>query len=685
MAILSNQQAAEVIKKPTNTVELKKAVDKKYRNNLHTEAVVVKDAASIYKAKSHLNFLSWVETLLGQKQNYERYRALYKPPVATNELTESIFQEFRKIFDSQDPFSKFVFNQPELEQDFAEYRNSINDKEFMEQKGFSTFKSSIDSFLVVDMKSVQMDENGLPIVGDDDDPLTEPYPYIVDIEKVVDVQATRNVVKSMEDRQEYSFAIEYFVFHETANKIIVIDDIRYMTFVKNENDSDFIFESEFIHDLGFCPVKSFYNTPLNEKADILKLNPIDKSLSELDWLLFWKLARKYLELYAPFPIIVKFKERCNYIDQEHNARCKQGIIEYKDLSTGDRKMKVCPSCSEKIAPGPGNVTEVDVPQDKDDVNLIANSVNIVGPDEVSLNYVKAREEELEQSIFYKSVGRGQDMQNNQAQNELQVKSQYESRHTVLMGIKTNFEIVHFFMLDTMARLRYGDAYQGGVLSYGTEFFIKDVHVQEEEYENAKKNGLPMHELKQRRSMIYQTKYKNNPDKLMRIEILSQLEPYPDLTIAEMTTVNQLAPLRTEDVLLKINFNNLIDRFEREQSSILQFGSALDMDRRIQLIREELQSYIAEMYPEGDDGGGQGSRQDIEAQARANLKGSVGGIQGVLSIQQSVVAGTTPADAAVAVMKEFFGFDDAKARSLLPDPNAKPPAPTQLPPTPESGS
>jgi hypothetical protein len=53
--------------------------------------------------------------------------------------------------------------------------------------------------------------------------------------------------------------------------------------------------------------------------------------------------------------------------------------------------------------------------------------------------------------------------------------------------------------------------------------------------------------------------------------------------------------------------------------------------------------------------------DIEAEAKANLKGSVGGVQGILQIQKSVTDGVTDYNAALAILDLIYGIslDDAK--------------------------
>ena len=62
--------------------------------------------------------------------------------------------------------------------------------------------------------------------------------------------------------------------------------------------------------------------------------------------------------------------------------------------------------------------------------------------------------------------------------------------------------------------------------------------------------------------------------------------------------------------------------------------------------------------------------DKEAEARANLKGSVGGVTGILEIQRSVSEGITSVDAGAAVLELIYGIDPQEAVRML-QPTTKP--------------
>lgn len=58
--------------------------------------------------------------------------------------------------------------------------------------------------------------------------------------------------------------------------------------------------------------------------------------------------------------------------------------------------------------------------------------------------------------------------------------------------------------------------------------------------------------------------------------------------------------------------------------------------------------------------------DKEAEARAMLKGSVGGVQGIIGIQTSVAEGLTDRGSAIALLELIYGFSNVDATRLLGD-------------------
>jgi hypothetical protein len=76
--------------------------------------------------------------------------------------------------------------------------------------------------------------------------------------------------------------------------------------------------------------------------------------------------------------------------------------------------------------------------------------------------------------------------------------------------------------------------------------------------------------------------------LNRVNILLNLEPYRHLTTKE---AQSLGVFDDKELILKANFSSLIQRFERENTLITDFGSGINFNEKINRIKNTLLSYI----------------------------------------------------------------------------------------------
>ena len=181
----------------------------------------------------------------------------------------------------------------------------------------------------------------------------------------------------------------------------------------------------------------------------------------------------------------------------------------------------------------------------------------------------------------------------QAVNESQVRATFESQSTILNRVKKGFEAAQKFVDDTICRLRYGASFSGSVINYGTEFFIYSASELRERYKTAKESGASESELDALQNQIIETEYRTNPAKRHRLMLLSELEPYRHLTRDEMLTMYREGVVTSDELRLKLNFMALIRRFERENTNILEFGSAIPYERKIEIIKATLDGYAKE--------------------------------------------------------------------------------------------
>lgn len=484
-------------------------------------------------------------------------------------------ESLKEFFYSRNSSSSYQFTDSELAEDWANYKkNSLNEPEIWKTTGWKRMQVSPNSILVVDLPQIQKSSR------------PEPYFYWLEIDAVIDYQ-----LSGLDDN-----AFEWLIFNQPNHQIAVFDDTYIRVYQLNEKNEIQSLVSEASHDLGYCPARFFWSTQLNEKNKDLKKNPITKELSNLDWYLFFALSKQHLDLYAPYPIYSAYEADCNFENNETGDYCDGGFLrnakgEYKILNDGT--VERCPCCSEKRIAGPGSFLEVPVPNQSEGVADMRNPVQITTIDKDSLDYNVSECARLKNEIVVSVVGSGGTVSEKEAINETQVTANFESKTSVLNALKTNFELAQKFIEDTICKLRYGGAFISSSISWGTEFYVFTVTELYSKYKQAKENGASNSELDAISQQILEVEYRNNPLVLQRMLILKQLEPYPHKTLGEVIELFEKGLLDEKLVRLKINFNTLVDRFERENINIIEFASKKSMRDKINIITNKLLEYVTE--------------------------------------------------------------------------------------------
>lgn len=567
---LELNQIKQILQKPTKRQAIQKAVNMQRRLRFHTETNI---AVSDINQPTTI-FLQWVKTLL-PKDKFNIFLQLFKFPLPTPAVVEDVYRELERVFYSRNSSSSYQFTDSELAEDWANYKkNALNEPEIWKTTGWKRMQVSPNSILVVDLPQVQNSTR------------PEPYFYWLEIDAVIDYQLSKH-----DDN-----AFEWLIFKQPENRIAVFDDTYIRVYQLNEKNEIQSLVSEASHDLGYCPARFFWSTQLNEKNKDLKKNPITKELSNLDWYLFFALSKQHLDLYAPYPIYSAYEADCNFENNETGDYCDGGFLrnakgEYKILNDGT--VEKCPCCGEKRIAGPGSFLEVPVPNQSEGVADMRNPVQITTIDKDSLDYNVKECERLKNEIVISVVGSGGTVSEKEAINETQVTANFESKTSVLNALKTNFELAQKFIEDTICKLRYGGAFISSSISWGTEFYVFTVTELYSKYKQAKENGASNSELDAISQQILEVEYRNNPLVLQRMLILKQLEPYPHKTLDEVLKLFEKNLLDEKLVKLKINFNTLIDRFERENINIIEFASKKPLRDKINIITKKLLEYVTE--------------------------------------------------------------------------------------------
>ena len=308
--------------------------------------------------------------------------------------------------------------------------------------------------------------------------------------------------------------------------------------------------------------------------------------------MFYALSKRVLDTYGSWPIYWGFAEDCTFQDEKNNIECVDGYL--CNISDGAHLMdgsslKRCYNCSKSNLSGAGSYIEVDPPSPANDGANLRDPVGIV-----SIDHNSGEVQRLREQIFKTCTGFTGDAINNQAVNEKQVFSLFESGEKVIKNIAKNLQKAEKQILETIAKLRYGNRFVSLSLSYGTKFNLVGAEHLLQMYHEARNEGATSEVLDRLEDEYFETKYKNNRKELQRAKIIANLDPFRHKTAEQIKELYELGLIERKDILMKYNLSTYIKRFERENISLLKFGELIDFKTKIERIKDALYSYVPEV-------------------------------------------------------------------------------------------
>lgn len=528
-------------------------------------------------AQALQDFMAMVENII-PRDKFENFKTLFRFPVLTNELLAVCYDKLSRIFEGRNPAYSYQFLSTEQRDDWEWYRQQmLQEPTVWQTKGWDFFKAEINSVLIVD----------LPEMQDATDRYPQPYFYWLPIRDVLDFKANPTTGQ-----------MDYIIFRQDGDKIAVFDDEYRRVFKGTDGQlGELLIENK--HDLGYCPAKFFWNEPLSIDKPDIKKSPVTKELDRLDWYLFYAISKRHLDTYGSYPIYWGYEQSCDFHNDETGDYCDGGFLKDKHGHwhyDNNGLLEPCPICSRKKITGAGSFIEIPVPDASQGQPDLSNPVGIVSIDRQSLDYNCDEEKRLRSDIITAIVGTNEEITTRDALNEQQIKANFESQSTVLQRIKKGFEEAQKWVDDTCCRTRYGKAFVGSSISYGTEFYLFTSDELRERYKKAKEAGMSEADLDALLQQIIETEYRHNPQQMQRMIILSDLEPYRHLTRYEVQGLYDKGLVSLEELMIKLNFADFIRRFERENMNIITFGENIDYTDKIDTIKARLTEYAKEAAP-----------------------------------------------------------------------------------------
>jgi hypothetical protein len=544
--MLTLEQIKVLIEERPHRKELDRARYHQNRLKFHTETEILKSELSPYIN----DFIAWIcvtKPELLPKDKVARFKQLLTVPLPTIQLTEAINIALSRVFEGQDAFFRYDFDDDEDEDDWENYR----DDEFWKEDGLQAMINAIDSVWVVDLATEQVST------------IPEPKNMLIDITNIIDLSCKRNG------------ECQYVIF-SVAEMLYVYDEEQIRKFVYKEGKIGELI-TEFIHELGYCPARMFWSELLKKGNLINRKAPLTNVLSELDWLLVHKVFKKYMDIANSFPILVTYKSGEDFTDI--TKEINKGRIEEETQTKG------------KGLIGPGTIVEVPIPMEGQP-DLMSNPLAWVSPDIETLQFHVTEDERLTDYIFKTSVGIEGEQNNDQAKNEKQVLASFENQSIILRRLAKNFEKIQAFAEKTMIALRYGEEIKVSI-DYGSKFFLKTAQDLMAEKESMAGDDIMTDAVF---TELIETKFRNDSGGKIRANVINDLDPLPGKNIEECIQIKDAGGIDDLTFKIKCNLMPFIRRFEREQLPIAQFMKDMkegEYRERVEIILGEFKKYAEE--------------------------------------------------------------------------------------------
>jgi hypothetical protein len=567
MKFADPNKAVDVIKMPNHKEQLKSVRNQESQLRVFTEEM---DRDELGREVYWNSFKAIVKTRSAKK--FDRVFEFARYPLPVGQLTDSILSDFFKVFDGKNRHFH-VDGDRDLTVLNRWIANVSLDK-WIENHAREVFKNKPCSFVVIDK-----DNSGTP------------YLIFVDSGRLIDAQ-----FKSKNGDLEYIAFIHSMGKDDKGRDFVkysVYDDDTFYVFVQYEGNDTFELLSANKHNIGYCPAIAFISQPSNDKNYFKRRVAFSNALSKLeDWTIF-DIFRNYVDHYAPFPVTEAPKIKCP------NPDCKNGNIRTETLKaetpglppTAYVTWDDCPACKDRNDDliMPGTHIGIQIRPDKTEEDG-SGKFRMIFPDTDKMDYVPNKLDDLELEIRHKTVGLNYMQTTNEAMNEMQLKGSFSSMESVLMRTKEELDILYKWIVQTVARLYYKDIVLKVDANFGTEFYLISEDDLQTRFQNAKKMGLPQEEQLMIYKQLIETKYKGNPNKVLRQNMLLDLQPLPLYDTSEVINMKDKGLVDDATLSMKINFLSFVTKFELENGPITQFGIRLDYDKRIEAIRAALDKY-----------------------------------------------------------------------------------------------
>lgn len=580
-----DDQILEIYKKPKNSNLITKGRKYESRLRLFTEGMFKEDVES---ETSWEELRAFMVTAIASERELRIGEFIQFPLSAVN-ISESLLSDLYKVFDAGNSYFNVETVKKNGGEKIQEVLKDLKVLNWMEEKGKEALKSKPNMVVLIDK-----DAEGKPYL------LSIENERLIDIELSEDgvsceyIMFTHSVVKNADTKKEETRISLYD--EENYHVILVVD-------------GDAVVEKSSPHNIGYCPARMFIREKLNSKSEFSRNSPLTKVLSKLqEWQLF-DVYKFYTDHYAPFPVVEMIRAKCGNDSCVNGSIINEEVYFIDGVSTVKQSVEKCDVCAGNNLIGIGAKILVDPQEDKDEPSA-AGKFRMISNTTENLTYLQNKLDAIEDYIKGKVVG-VDDVIIKQAVNEKQMVGAFESKTNVLLKIKTNLDELYVWIVRTLGQVSSPGKPISVQANFGTEWYLVSEDDIQSRLKLAIDSSFPKEEIDMIYNQLIETKYKGNPEKVLRLKVMNMVDPCPyDKLESKITKVTQ-GIISKKELIISERLLTFVRRFESENGSLMEFGSELNLNVKVQKIVEQLNKYADEQE--------KSSPEPIEGGAGANEK------------------------------------------------------------------
>ena len=525
-------------------------------------------------------------------------------------------------------------------------------------------------------------DNGEILV--DDSKLFEPTPFYFSCEQIVAEEEDEYYLVELKDKSPVNYYDKIqnigrvFEFYDKENIYRIYQVGKY-------TDNEFVIELYFNHGEGIVPCTKLKGIPSLVQSELVWISPFSYAVDLLDLV---AVNSSYLQVVinnCVFPFRVMYGDICEfeYIDRMgERSVCSNGQV-YD--SSGQRYI-TCSACNgsglkSRVSPLGVMLLKPKTNTSEGDSGLAQNPIQYVEPTMNTPEFLmkKIDNDELKaRKILHLHTSTSSVTGNEKLATDMMLD--LKALYAFIKPISDQIFSIWEFIAKRIGYQRYNELFNAPVFTYPISFDFNTEQDYTIQISEAIKAGLPPFILQTILWKYLQAIYYNEKTTSQVFNLIYNTDRLLPFTNDDILLKQSKGLVQKWEIILHDSALTFVDELKKEVEGFFD----LSLDEQKQMLIDKAKKVVDNIEgkvistqmnvvsnimqtssAKAEQQMSMASEEELKAQAM--LKGSVGGVQGILELQKSVASGATDKAAAIAILELVYGFTNQEATDIIGNP------------------